>query len=350
MPHSTLSMPFMQWRLYPAATFERHAADWDRLQSQTTRTPFLESGFIGPLLSVFGTGNEHLALLRDGESLHAATVLRPLGRGRWETFQPSQLPLGPWVGEGQHCAAHMTALMRKLPGLALSLGLTQLDPKLVVRPADSPSLRTLDYVNTSYIDIAGDFDGYWESRGKNLRQNTRKQRNKLQADGVVTRLGCTTNPSAVAAAIKDYGHLESAGWKADAGTAIHPDNAQGRFYQQMLENFSSKGRARLYRYHFGDQVVAMDLCIDDGPLVVILKTAYDESHKQLSPSTLMRQDEFREWWGEGRYRRIEFYGKTLEWHTRWTDKERLLYHATGYRWSWVARMASQQRRVALSDS
>jgi hypothetical protein len=338
----------MQWHLYPAATFDQHAMEWDRLQSQTTRTPFLESGFISPMLSVFGTGNEHLAMLRDGHAVLAATLLRPLGRGRWETFQPSQLPLGPWIGDGQHAMSHMAALMRKLPGLTLSLGLTQMDPKLVERPTDSQALRTLDYVSTSYIDITGDFDAYWEGRGKNLRQNTRKQRNKLIADGVVTRLACTVDPSGVAGAIQAYGELESAGWKANTGTAIHPDNKQGSFYRQMLENFSSVGRARLYRYYFGDQVVAMDLCIDDGPLVVILKTAYDESHKQLSPSTLMRQDEFREWWDEGRYRRIEFYGKTLEWHTRWTDKERLLYHMTAYRWGWVANVASRQRRGALA--
>lgn len=341
-------MTCMQWRLYPAATFAQFAADWDRLESQTTRTPFLESSFIGPMLSAFGTGNEHVALLRDGDTLHAATLLRPLGRGRWETFQPSQLPLGPWIGDGQHCMAHMAALMRRLPGLTLSLGVTQMDPKLVPRPAGTPSLRTLDYINTSYIDITGGFDVYWESRGKNLRQNTRKQRNRLQADGVPTQLKCITDSAAVADAIGEYGVLESTGWKADAGTAIHPDNVQGRFYRQMLENFCRLGRGRIYNYTFGGHTVAMDLCIDNGPLVVILKTAYDERHKAHSPSTLMRQDEFNEWWLEGRYRRIEFYGKTLEWHTRWTDSERQLYHATLYRWGWVADLADRLRGRALA--
>jgi hypothetical protein len=75
------------------------------------------------------------------------------------------------------------------------------------------------------------------------------------------------------------------------------------------------------------------LCIDNGPLVVVLKTAYDESIRTVSPSTLMRQDQFAQWWAEGRYQRIEFYGKTMEWHTRWTEQERALYHATAFRWS-----------------
>jgi len=79
----------------------------------------------------------------------------------------------------------------------------------------------------------------------------------------------------------------------------------------------------------------MNLRIDNGPLVVVLKTAYDESYRNVSPSVLMRHHEFKSWWNEGRYKRIEFYGKTMEWHTRWTAQQRLLYHATAYRWPWL---------------
>jgi hypothetical protein len=327
---------------------------WDALQRRSTDTPFLESAFLEPLIAQCADGTEKLALLAGPDGLLAATLVRPLGRGRWETFQPSQLPLGPWVAvPGLPFEEALHGLLGQLPGMGLSLGLTQLDPRLQAQPAMQPRLRLLDYVKTSYIDVAGSFDAYWDARGKNLRQNTRKQRNKLQSEGIGCRLECTTDPAAVPEALADYGRLESAGWKAQGGTAIHPDNAQGRFYGRMLQNFCAAGRGRIYRYRFGEQVVAMDLCIDNGPMVVILKTAYDESHKQLSPSTLMRQDQFRAWWDEGRYRRIEFYGKTLDWHTRWTDNERQLYHATGYRWVWLAglrdRAAARQRAVAGAE-
>ena len=335
----------MSWTLYPASDLPRFAAEWDALQRATTDTPFLETTFLLPLLQVFGQGDERLALQRgeDGR-LQAATLLRALGKGRWETFQPSQLPLGPWVcSAGTPLADTAAELMRAVPGLGLTVGLTQLDPRLHPRPADHETLRTLDYVSTSWVEIAGDFDAYWEARGKNLRQNTRKQRNKLEAEGLGTTLECITTADGVAAALADYGRLESAGWKADTGTAIHPDNDQGRFYRLMFEGFCAQGRGRIYRYRFGEQVVAMDLCIDNGPLVVILKTAYDEAHSKLSPSTLMRQDQFRAWWQEGRYQRIEFYGKTLEWHTRWTEQARVLYHATRYRHAWLASLAAKRQ-------
>jgi CelD/BcsL family acetyltransferase involved in cellulose biosynthesis len=334
----------MPWQFLPAQDLAAHAAEWDALQRASSDTPFLETVFLLPLLQVFGDGDERLALLREGGTLRAATLLRPLGKGRWETFQPSQLPLGPWVSDAAlPLSDTLHGLLKAVPGLGLSVGLTQLDPRLHPRPSDDGTLRTLDYVSTSWVDIDGAFDVYWEARGKNLRQNTRKLRNKLQADAVATTLECLTSPDDVSGALADYGRLESTGWKAGTGTAIHPDNEQGRFYGEMLRAFCAEGRGRVYRYRFGTQVVAMDLCIESGPLVVILKTAYDEAHSKLSPSTLMRQDEFRAWWEEGRYRRIEFYGKTLEWHTRWTEQHRVLYHATRYRHTWLANMAAKRQ-------
>ena len=342
----------MPWTLAPASRFAEHAAAWDALQLRSTDTPFLAADFIQPLLQEFGSGREVLALHHgSGGQLEAATLLAPAGHGSWQTFQPSQLPLGPWIAQpGLALQPALRSLCTALPGLALGVGATQLDPRLVPRPSDTTQLRMLDYIRTSWIDIGGTWDAYWEARGKNLRQNTRKQLKKLADEGTVTRLECIRDPAQVPAAMADYGALEIAGWKAGTGTAIHPDNAQGRFYARMLQAFCASGHGRIYRYLFGDKVVAMDLCIDNGPLVVVLKTAYDESYRSISPSVLMRHDEFKSWWDEGRFKRIEFYGKTMEWHTRWTDQERVLYHATLYRWPWLRGLHERLRaRQALVE-
>lgn len=326
----------MSWQIFPASQFAAHAPAWDELQQRCTQTPFLESAFLQPLLDVYGSGRELLALHSHSGQLDAAALLQGAGRGMWQTFQPSQLPLGAWLCTADApLAERAKSLIQALPALALGLGLTQLDPKLLPRPQDSTQLRTMDYINTPWLDVDGPWDAYWDARGKNLRQNTRKAHNKLAAEGLVMRLDTVTDASDVPAAMQQYGALETAGWKAEGGTAIHPSNDQGIFYTGMLQNFCRLGRARIVRCWLGDEVAAMDLCIDNGPVVVILKTAYDEKRKALSPSNLMRHDEFKAWWEEGRYQRIEFYGKTLEWHTRWTTQERRLFHATAYRWPLV---------------
>ena len=177
------------------------------------------------------------------------------------------------------------------------------------------------------------FDNYWSSRGKNLRQNMKKQRNKLQNEAITTRLQVSTEPEEVAQAIADYGKIESAGWKGEAGTAIHPANLQGRFYRIVFEEFCRRGAGRIYRYWYNDRIAAMDLCIEGSGSIVILKTAYDENvGNATSPALLMRQEIFKRLFDEGVLKRIEFYGKVMDWHTKWADEMRTIYHINQYRW------------------
>ena len=337
------------WTLHPLAALERHAARWDALNAAASGLPFLETRFLLPLAREFAGGGERLALCADGDGpLQAAALLEPCGLGRWASFQPSQLPLGPWlVAPGADGPALARALLRSLPLPALRLGLSQLDPRLNPRPAAAPCLGLMDYIETAWVDVTGDFDAYWEARGKNLRTNMRKQRSKLEADGVAMHFDRLRQPEDMAAALVEYGRLETAGWKAGTGTAVHPDNAQGRFYGAMLQAFGAAGRAEIWRLRFGEQVVAMDLCVAAGDTLVILKTAFDPSYRTISPAFLLKQEAFRQLFDEGRIRRIEFYGRLMEWHTRWTEQARTLYHLNIDRWSWVA--ALQQRVAGLRE-
>ena len=323
----------MTWKIHPISRYPEYHEAWDALCAKGLPIPFLESGFLQPLIEEFGNGNELLAIETDGNTMRTAIIVAKGRLGFWQTFQPSQLPLGPWIATpGSDLVALTQSLIKALPGIALGVGITQIDPLLVNRPPVDPGINTLDYIQTAWVDVEGDFDTYWNARGKNLRTNVRKQRTKLETEGITATLECIDQPEHVAAAMADYGSLEIAGWKAEGGTAIHPDNAQGRFYRKMLESFCAQGRGRIYRYRFDDKTVAMDLCIEAGDTIVILKTAYDEAYKTLSPSTLMRYEQFKQFFEAGKLRRIEFYGKVMEWHTRWTQNARTLYHTNIFHW------------------
>jgi CelD/BcsL family acetyltransferase involved in cellulose biosynthesis len=337
------------WTLHPAAELDRYAATWNALNAEAGALPFLDTKFLVPLLAAFGSGQERIAFATRGAACVAAAIVEPIGPGRWQTIQPSQLPLGAWISRKDEAIYPLqSALIRKLPGFVVELGLTQLDPDFVRRPADGPQLSTLDYIDTAWVDVAGDFDTYWNARGKNLRSNARKQRNKLEADGVTVAFDVLSSADDVAAAIAEYGRLETASWKAGTGTAVSPDNAQGRFYREMMEAFCASGRGEIWRYRFDDVVVAMDLCIAAGRKLVILKTAFDSSQKTISPASLLHQDAFRRVFEQGHFDRIEFYGRVMEWHTRWTEQKRVLFHATAYRWSLVGQSLALLRRLRAS--
>jgi hypothetical protein len=337
----------LRWDFHRHGEWHALTTQWDAVNALAGQLPFLEGAFVTPLLAEFGHGDETIAIgRRDGQPLAAALLVRT-GAAQAGTFQPSQLPLGPWlVASGEDAGAAACSLLEQMPGLPLGLGLTQLDPRLWTRPVDGPRLNTLDYIQTGWVDVTGSFDAYWDARGKNLRSNMRKQRSKLESDGVTITFDTLRAPADVPQAIIDYGHLESASWKAGMGTAVRADNAQGRFYAAMLSNFCALGRGHIWRLKFGDKVVAMDLCIEAADTLVILKTAFDPEYRNVSPAFLMRQEAFRQVFDEARLLRIEFYGRMMEWHTRWTEQSRTLFHMNVYRWAIISRLRRELQRLS----
>ena len=333
----------MSWTLFPAREFARHIGDWAQLHAALGplhASSLLAPAFVAPLIEQFGRGDELLACLREGGKVRAMAIVRPSRRGAWSTFQPAQAPVGLWLQEENlDTAAAARSLLGALPGFPLLLALTQMDPMLTPRPAEGPCTRTLDYIDTARVTLAGSFDDYWNARGKNLRGNLKKQRARLEREGVQTRMRVERLPAQMAQAVADYGRLETSGWKGQEGTAVSSENAQGRYYRAMLEGMATRGAASVYRYYFGEQLVAMDLCVEDADSIVVLKTAYDERvPSNLSPTLLMREEATRSLFEAGRFARLEFYGRVMEWHTRWTEEVRTMYHVNYYRWPGVKRL------------
>jgi hypothetical protein len=165
----------------------------------------------------------------------------------------------------------LEGLVRVLPGLAVAVGLTQQDPAVIPRPPDSVLVESLDYIETAAVTVAGTFDDYWSLRGKNLRHNVKRQRAKLVEQSVPLQPRCDRHAGA---GTRSDRRLRSARRFRVEGAAGHRRRArqcQGRFYCSVFEAYCRMGAGRIFRYLFGDQVVAMDLCIESGGVLVVLR-------------------------------------------------------------------------------
>jgi CelD/BcsL family acetyltransferase involved in cellulose biosynthesis len=110
----------MTWTLHPVAQLAEYASQWDALVRTRPGTPFLESAFLQPSVDSFGSGNELLCLLHSNGRLRAAAIMQRRGKGIWQTFQPSQLPLGAWISDGKvDLVSACSELMRQLPSYTL---------------------------------------------------------------------------------------------------------------------------------------------------------------------------------------------------------------------------------------
>lgn len=334
----------MTWRLAPISEFGTFRARWRGLNEAGPDTILLDPDFLEPLIAEFATGEELVGVRGDEDDPDAMGLFTRQGRFSWQTFQPANAPLGAWVQPADTALGPLIlGLLQALPGMPLLLGVSQQDPDLMVRPEPTPRLGTADYIETPRLSVNGEFDAYWAGRSKNFRRDMTRQRNRLERDGIITRPEILTDAAGMARAVADFARLETAGWKGRARRAVEPDGRQARFYTTMLKNFAERGEARVYEYFFDDRLVASDLCIGRDGTLVVLKTAHDGSRKGYSPAQLMRREMFGAIFDESDVRTIEFYGRVMDWHRRWTDDVRTMYHVNCYRWRGLSHLHGTKR-------
>jgi hypothetical protein len=326
------------WKILPAAAFEAHRELWDGLNRRNADHPLLDSGFVEGLLRHFGSKETRFAVSLDRDHPGMALVERK-SLGSWQTFQPSQAPLGLIMMGDSPAYGQVDALLRCLPGYVLAFSVLQQDPDFTALPDSArPALaQRLDYIQTPRLTLSGSFDAYWQSRGKNLVHNLTRQRRRLAQQGGRLELVVDRDASLVADGIRAYGELESKGWKGAEGTAVTPENGQGLFYREILEYFCKRAEGIVYRLVLDGRTIAVDLCLERGGTLFILKTTYEEEIAGLSPGLLLHQEIFKAAFSDPRLKVIEFYGPVRDWHTKWTTETRTMYHLTVHRAEWVPR-------------
>ncbi|MCI0417940.1 MAG: GNAT family N-acetyltransferase [Acidobacteria bacterium] len=340
----------MRWKFSCGTTkgFREVRKEWDSINRFRGNHILLDSGFVEPLIRHFGGGQDLVLGMNDSSCM---ALLNRSSQGRWTTFQPSQSPLGLIVSKQPDAHGdELVELLQDLPGFVLQLSVTQQDPEYAVflRGNEPAHIETLDYIQTARLPLIGAFEDYWQSRGKNLRHNLSRQRRRIEEKRGVLELVAERTASNMGACIREYGRLESEGWKGTKGTAVSEGNSQGGFYREILEHFCRQGEGIVYQLKLDGKVIASDLCLCRNGMLVVLKTAYDESIEGVSPALLLRQECVRQSYEEKQIRLIEFYGKVRDWHTKWTNDFRIMYHINVFRNRWLARSRKLIKRCLSS--
>jgi hypothetical protein len=331
----------MSWSFSPACShFESVRKDWDNLNRAQSNHILLDSEFVGALLHHFGHPGVQLGIRQDANRTGMALVV-PSRWGFWDTFQPSQSPIGLVVlGHRDETGEGLKELTRSLPGFALQLAVLQQDPDFSSFPPDLvlPCQESIGYIKTGSLSLEGSFEEYWNSRSDDLKRNNARRRRKLAEQGKKLEFVVHTDSDSAAMGVREYGRLESQGWKGREGTAVAENNAQGRFYRDVMESFCGRGEGAIFELRLDGAVIASELWIGRSGMYVNLKTAYDESLKQLSPGFLMKESLIRWAFSSKSWRRLEFYGRVMDWHLKWIDRTRTLYHLNSYRYGWIPRV------------
>ncbi len=347
----------MSWEVLPGEAILDGAAEW---WSQANHElagdhPLLDLKFLQPLFRHFGDPAMRLALHRGDGGVDAAALLQRHGLTGWELFLPAQAAMGALIlrrglsGDAQ--AALFDALLRALPGHRATLGLLKLDPCLVPGEAlrSHPRAVITAYGDTTNVDVSGDFEAFWGGRRKNVRQHVNRARRRLEQGGIEYRLRVCDARDEIAAALADYGRIESSTWKGREGTAVHADNVQGRFYTETLERFAEHGGAGVYQLLFDGQSVASLLTVAQAGMRVVLKTTYDEDFSRFGPGRLLDFLMLQHVFADPAVQVVENYTNASREDRKWCTGERTMYHLGFYR-SRLGRALAQLRGRWLSKA
>lgn len=309
----------MSWEILPAkVSFFRYVDDWDRLNTELySGHPFFDSRFIIPLLDCFASGKEQLCVYRSNGIVSGSMILQPDGMGRWSNFRPSQAQVTALLLSD---ASLLDELFSALPGFAWTIELYAVDPRFApdFSQVKSPQIK---YRHTYTIGVHPeiDFSDYWSKRSKNLKSNIRRYFNRLRKEVGPPRFSKFSTSLETGIGVARFGELETAGWKGEAGTAVSMLNKQGFFYSEVLDRFAQSNQATVYELRIGEQLAASRLLLTNDPMLVILKTAYDESLARFAPGRLLLYHILEEEMESHPRRTIEFYTNSTRDQAEWAN-------------------------------
>jgi CelD/BcsL family acetyltransferase involved in cellulose biosynthesis len=307
----------MGWQILAARTaFPAFADAWDRLNTRLYDAhPFFDSRFIGPLLGHFGNGSEKLCIHRAPDGISGALILCSTGFGRWSCFRPSQVQATAVMLED---ARLLETLLSALPGQAWTIELHAVDPRYAPEFSRLGLPQIVDaQARTIGIRPEGEFSDYWKQRPKKLASNVGRYFRRAETEFGAPRVSLHVEASEMDAGISRFGALETAGWKGQAGTAVSGDNPQGAFYGEVLRRFTASNQAAVYEFHIGSRLASSRLVLGNEHMLIILKTAYDESLARFAPGRLLLYRVIEEQFAPPSRKTIEFYTNATSDQKEW---------------------------------
>jgi hypothetical protein len=342
------------WALAPLRDAnEKWWSDWDRLNEQSLDShPLLTSVIARALCEHFAPADACIATL-GGEGVSVAQlILVKAGRLKWSVFTPSQAPVSLVVFDrtwSRSCPS-LDGLVPVLPWATLAIEFPVQDPLCSPLQGSLPLLHKVPWGTTVGVNLASTFDVYWESRSKELKHNMRRYMKRIGEEyGENWRLARCATPEHIGSAVDRYGLLESRGWKGREGTALAPDNPQGKFYRRLLQDLAQKGQAAVFELYFGETLAAARLTVSGQSMHVILKTTYDETLSRFAPGRVHLHLMLQQMFLEPTKRSVEFYTRANKDTISWSTDQRQIESATLYRNSLVAGLAATKTRFRIAE-
>jgi CelD/BcsL family acetyltransferase involved in cellulose biosynthesis len=298
--------------------FEALAKEWDALLPEDGE-PFDLNGWYAAWYKAFGGGGLAVCTVRRDGVLVAGMPLRRERRELKTLVNGHSASTRPLARDEEALDALVAAVLgARANGFELR-GLRDDDPGCRrIRVAAERLPFSADAAQASpYVEISGNFEDWRKANKKRWRAPLEQKRRKMERDYEAVIVPC--GPVAdLEAELAEGVALEGAGWKGEGGTAIESSPATAAFYRAVAELFEARDELRFSWIRLDGKAVAFDFCILYRNRLFTLKSAYDESVKNLAPG-LVRQLAEIELCFELGIERLELLGDEVGWKSRFAS-------------------------------
>jgi CelD/BcsL family acetyltransferase involved in cellulose biosynthesis len=310
---------------------ESLADEWSRLaQACPQATPFHLPEWLLPWWCNFGSGNLHCVLQWEAGRIIG---LLPSFSVRWEGHKQLTLVgsgisdyLEPLVPEKSTPDFVSALLTLDDWGTANWQDLNHSSPwleKILWQPV--AGFQSQPDMPCSSIRIAGDFTSYWQSRGKDLRRNLRRYRDRAEQ---TAPLAFAISEQADTALMDSLIHLHAARWSQRGEPGTIAANNACRFLEAMAPRMAKKGLLRIFHLSWSGRVAAISLGFSWRSHIYSYLSAFDPEFEPLGFGRLLLYESLRSVWSSG--------------YTQW----RFLRGEERYKQSWGA-MTEPKMRLLL---
>jgi CelD/BcsL family acetyltransferase involved in cellulose biosynthesis len=198
-------------------------------------------------------------------------------------------------------------------------------------PSTSPSIRALKQAFRPFgFVVARDSYGHgviwlsdeWtqpEGRlSKRRASDLRRARRRAEGQGEVEVELLTPPVGEVGGLIDEAFAIEARSWKGREGTALAIDSERGDFYRSYCSSAAERGELRIAFLKIGGRRVAMQLGVEWGSRLWLLKIGHDEAMNRCSPGMLLLLEAVRAAASEG-LEAVQLWGGIEQWTSMWTE-------------------------------
>jgi len=182
----------------------------------------------------------------------------------------------------------------------LSEEFTQWDGiQLFEQPANSPILNlkffsdrlyfavAVPQVSSYYVSIAGTWEEYLKTRGKDTRRKWKKSRKKLFDLPEGVGFQCIEDYETLPEALERYMDIEQSGWKINRDFSVGGNEINKRFYTELLKHLACKNMVSMYFLTSGTTDIAASIQYKQKSIVYGAHTTYRPKYAEYSPGIIL---------------------------------------------------------------